>query len=488
MGVVAKQSILNTFITYFGFAFGAANTLFLFTNILGEEEYGVVSYLLASSNLLWPLLAFGLPNTLIKFYNTYTNKMESDRFFSWLLLVPLVLVSVVSIVFTLFYEQLMEQYTHTNPIVKPYLWIVIVLGCASAYFELFYAWAKVHLQTVKGNLIKELFHRVAITVLLILVYFKLITAHQFIYSLTAVFLARTLLMKWIAFGIKRPKFSLGKLKNENELVVYSTLILISATVSVFLLDLDKVMIENLAPPISNVAKYSICVYMASVIGVPVRAMLQITNPLTAQLLVKKETKALNELNKKSSVTALIATVWVGLVVVCNVHSIFELVPPNYQLYIEVVFLIGIVKLFDASLGITNAILFNSNSYKWILFFGVAILGLAYVFNSIFIPSEGIVGAAFATFLAYSLYNIAKLLFVLFTYKIQPFSKQTFLIIGFATSIWFVFYYWYIPNINAIASILIKGSLITVFYFVIIYLLKLSPEVNKAIDRVVFRRI
>ncbi len=487
MGVVAKQSILNTFITYFGFAFGAANTLFLFTNILGEEEYGVVSYLLASSNLLWPLLAFGLPNTLIKFYNTYTNKIASDRFFSWLLLVPLVLVVVVSLLYTFFYEQLMARYTHTNPIVKPYLWIVIVLGCASAYFELFYAWAKVHLQTVKGNLIKELFNRIAITILLVLVYFKYITPNQFIYSLTIVFLVRTLLMKWIAFGIKRHKFSLQKIENVRAIAIYSALILISATVSVFLLDLDKVMIESLAPPISNVAKYSICVYMASVIGVPVRAMLQITNPLTAQLLAKKEINALNELNKKSSITALMATVWVGLVVVCNAYSIFELVPPNYELYIEIVFLIGIVKLFDASLGITNAILFNSDSYKWILFFGVAILGLAYVFNHIFIPVEGIVGAAFATFLAYTLYNIAKLLFVFFKFKIHPFSIQILLIIGIAVVIWFVFFYWYIPNLDPILSVLIKGSLITLIYFSIIYLLKLSPEVNNTFKKFVLKR-
>ncbi len=487
MGVVAKQSILNTFITYFGFAFGAANTLFLFTNILGEEEYGVVSYLLASSNLLWPLLAFGLPNTLIKFYNTYTNKIASDRFFSWLLLVPLVLVVVVSLLYTFFYEQLMARYTHTNPIVKPYLWIVIVLGCASAYFELFYAWAKVHLQTVKGNLIKELFNRIAITILLVLVYFKYITPNQFIYSLTIVFLVRTLLMKWIAFGIKRPEFSLQKIENVRAIAIYSALILISATVSVFLLDLDKVMIESLAPPISNVAKYSICVYMASVIGVPVRAMLQITNPLTAQLLAKKEINALNELNKKSSITALMATVWVGLVVVCNAYSIFELVPPNYELYIEIVFLIGIVKLFDASLGITNAILFNSDSYKWILFFGVAILGLAYVFNHIFIPVEGIVGAAFATFLAYTLYNIAKLLFVFFKFKIHPFSIQILLIIGIAVVIWFVFFYWYIPNLDPILSVLIKGSLITLIYFSIIYLLKLSPEVNNTFKKFVLKR-
>ena len=121
MGIVARQSILNTLITYFGFAFGALNTLFLFTNILSDENYGVVSYVLASSNLLWPLMAFGLQNTLIKFYHSYTDTQTQSRFFSWILMIPVVMVLLVSGIYTVFYEQIMTYYSGTNPVVKPYV-------------------------------------------------------------------------------------------------------------------------------------------------------------------------------------------------------------------------------------------------------------------------------------------------------------------------------------------------------------------------------
>ena len=50
-----------------------------------------------------------------------------------------------------------------------------------------------------------------------------------------------------------------------------------------LIDLDKAMIERYLL-IENVAKYSICAYVASVIIIPSRAMHQITYPLTAKLL------------------------------------------------------------------------------------------------------------------------------------------------------------------------------------------------------------
>ena len=482
MGVVAKQSVQNMFITYLGFAFGALNTLFLFTHILSETDYGIVAYILATANLMWPLFAFGLQNTLVKFYATYTNKKDAYSFFSWLLLVPAILFILIFSLYLIFYDNVMEYYDDSNPVMKSYVWVIVVMGLMAAYFEIFYSWTKVQLQSVKGNLLKELFHRVIISILLVVVYFEYITPYQFVISLSVIFTLRTILMQQIAYRIHKPKFSLGKIDNVKSIATYSFLILIAATVSIFLLDLDKFMIENLAPPIANVAIYSICVYMVSVIAVPKRAMLQIENPLTAQLLVKKDISALSELNKKSSLTSLIVTLFVGLLIVCNVHSIFKMIPEPYVLYIEIVLLVGFVKMTDAALGVTNSILFNSDSYQWILILGVGILGLAYYFNTIFIPAEGIVGAAFATFLSYMLYNLAKIIFVLYKFKIHPFTLKSAIVFIVACGIYFVFYSWNI-NVHPLLSIVIKGVLISLSYVTIIYILKLSQEVNSVINKI-----
>ena len=486
MGIVAKQSILNTIITYVGFGFGAVNTLFLFTNILSEEDYGVVSYLLASSNLLWPLMAFGMQNTLIKFYHSYATEQMKSRIFSWILLMPLLMLLLIGSGYLIFYDQIMEHYSQSNAVMKSYVWVIIVTGFASAYFELFYAWAKVHLKSVKGNLLKEIFHRVCISALLIAVYYGLVSSAQFIFSLASIYLLRTIFMLIVAFNIKKPIFNLGSLPNLNSILTYSFLILIAATVSVFLLDLDKIMIEDFMP-ISNVAIYSICIYMASVIEVPTRAILQITNPLTAQLLAKNDIKALSNLNKKTSLTTVIVTVLIGALVICNVHSMFAMVPKQYVLYIEIVLLISFVKLFDASLGITNSILFNSDSYKWILVFGVGVLVLAYFLNTFLIPDKGLVGAAFATFLAYSIYNVAKLVFVYAKFKIQPFVVKSIIacLLGFAIS--YLFYNWQLLNIHPILQIGIKGMLISILYISCIYFLKLSPEINTAIFNFIKKR-
>jgi hypothetical protein len=67
MGIVIKQSIRNTMITFFGFGIGALNTLFMYPYFLGKEYFGITGYVLATANVLYPIMSFGIQNTLIKF-------------------------------------------------------------------------------------------------------------------------------------------------------------------------------------------------------------------------------------------------------------------------------------------------------------------------------------------------------------------------------------------------------------------------------------
>ena len=86
MGIVLKQSLNNTIVTYIGFAVGAINTLFLYTRFLTDEYYGLVSVILSYSAILMPILAFGVPNTLVKYFSSFTDKKVKDSFLTLMLL------------------------------------------------------------------------------------------------------------------------------------------------------------------------------------------------------------------------------------------------------------------------------------------------------------------------------------------------------------------------------------------------------------------
>ena len=74
MGIVINQSFKNTITTYLGFGLGAINVLFLYTEFMSDKYYGLVAYILSTANIMMPLMAFGVHNTIIKFYSSFKLK------------------------------------------------------------------------------------------------------------------------------------------------------------------------------------------------------------------------------------------------------------------------------------------------------------------------------------------------------------------------------------------------------------------------------
>ena len=159
MGIVQTQSIRNTVIAFFGFGIGAINALFFYTSFLEKEYYGIVSTLLSGANILMPIMAFGVQNTIIRFFSQYETEEKREQFLSLIVLVPLFLILPLGIGFYVFYDEIAGMWLQENPSLKPYFWLIPVIGLLMAYFEVFYAWVKVHMQSVFGNFISEVLVR-----------------------------------------------------------------------------------------------------------------------------------------------------------------------------------------------------------------------------------------------------------------------------------------------------------------------------------------
>ncbi|MFD0975481.1 oligosaccharide flippase family protein [Salinimicrobium gaetbulicola] len=481
MGVIINQSAKNLVTTYLGFGIGAINTLFLYTNFLTPEYYGLVGFLLSAANLIWPLMAFGVHNTLVKFYSSYDSQEQKDKLLSVILFLPLGISAILGIIGFFAYGFFLDYFSQSNELIKPYIWMIFLIAVATAYFEIFFSWSKINYQSVFGNFMKEVFHRACVSILLICVYFEVLTVEGFVYALSGVFVLRTIAMKLYAFRLYFPKITLSFPHNKSFILKYSALILIAGSVAMVLLDLDKVMIERFLP-IEMVAVYGIAVYISSVIAVPSRAMHQITYPMTATLLNKRDKKGLLDLYEKSSLNLLIISGLIFLLIVTNIRQLYELIPDEYQISFSIVIIISSVKLYDNLLGNNNSILFNSDYYRIVLGIGVLLAILAFVLNIVFIPAYGIFGAAMATFLAFAVYNTSKLVIVYRKFRIQPFTIQTLYGIILILVCSFSFYYWDF-QINPVVNILLKSILIGLIYVGVIYYLKLSKDINQLIEKV-----
>jgi O-antigen/teichoic acid export membrane protein len=485
MGIVLNQSFKNTIITYIGFAIGAINTLYLYPIFLGSTYYGLTNYITSSANVIMPLFAIGMQNTLVKFYSQYKTDEEKSRFLSFTVLFPMLLIIPLLLIGLCFYDQILFFLSKKNTIVKTYIWLIPFIGLSMAYFEIFYAWARVHMHSVFGNFIKEVGLRLFSLFLLIGVYFGWLTVEGFVYATAGLYFLAFFVTMFYAFNIQKPTFQITKPKNTKDILVYTFYIILSGSVANLLLDGDK-MILNQYMIIDNIAFYSVATYIALVISVPSRAMHQIVYPITAKLMHDNKHDELNILYKKTSINLQFVGGFVMLCIFVNINQLYELVPNEYRGGIPVVFMIGISKYFDLILGNNNAIIFNTKYYRMVLYLGLMLVFLTFALNMIFIPIWGIFGSAFATLLSITLYSLAKLLFVVKKLHLYPFTKETVHSIVITFALFLVFYFWEFPFYQLI-SIALKSILVTILYVYINYKFNISPDINKVID-MLFRKI
>lgn len=492
MGIVLKQSLKNTFFIYLGFAFGGVNTLFLYTRFLEDEYYGLVTFLLSTSNLLMPLIALGIHHTIVKFFSSYFTKLEKDRFLSSVLFLPLLIAIPIAYFGNLFYEQIGNYLSEENPIIKNYTFVIYLIAVACAYFEIFYSWAKVHFQTVFGNILKELWNRVVVMILLFAVYLEFITKVEFIYYLTGAYFLRMFIMMFYALKIYIPKFTFSKPDNFKEVLRFSGYIILAGSAGAIILDIDKFMIPG-KETLAIAAYYSVAVFIGSFIEAPSRAMLNILQPLTSKTLNEDNHKEVASLYKKSSINLLLISGLFFVLINTNVHQLFNLLPKEYAGGALVVLMISFLKLYNGFLGNNGAIINNSKFYRITLPIGIMMAVSVYLLNKLFYYQfeMGTDGLALSTLIVIFCANTFKLYFVKKKFSITPFTDKTVKMIAIIGVLYLAFNFWDFPinnvyildlPIHPILNIILKSILIAVVYILLILKLNISTELDNLLKK------
>ncbi|UZD41077.1 lipopolysaccharide biosynthesis protein [Capnocytophaga ochracea] len=481
MGIVLRQSFKNVVATYLGFAIGALNTLFLFTYFLSKAQYGLVSYVTSTATILSPLIAFGVNNTLVRYYTAYRDKKERAQFNLMLCFLPLLIIVPAIFVGVIGYEQIVQWLSAKNEEVRDYVFLIFLTSIAMAYFEIAYAWTRVQLKTVFGNFLKEVFHRVGVMLLLLAIYLQLIDFQQLIWGVFWVYALRMLLMFVFAFYVRRPEFAWGLPKNKKEVFLYSLFVILSGSVASVLMDIDKFMLNQYLP-IGEIAVYNVAIFTATVIAIPYRSMYQIVSPLTAQFMNQSKPKELSDLYKRSTVNTYFVSMVICVLIIVNAQQCYALLPDkDYSTGLTVLVIISVVKLSDALVGFNNAVLLNSPYYRTVLFLGVFLVIGTVLMNMWLIPLYGINGAGLATLIAFSSYNLLKSVFVYRKYNLQPFYKETLQTTLFGIVAIGGFFFWDFP-FHPLVNISLKSLLVGGVSLFFLLKLGISEELIRLIRR------
>ena len=481
MGIVLNQSYKNIIIIIIAIIIGGFNTLFFYPAFLQAEYYGLVIFLLATSNLLMPLVSFGSQHTIIKYFSSYENKVEKDVFMSSVIFIPLLTIIPISILVVQFHDTIGHFLSVQNPIIDSYVWVIFLVAFATSYFEVFYSWSRVQLKTVFGNFLKEIFPRLSILILLTLVYLGQITKENFIWWLTGFYYVRLLIMMIYSFYLYLPRFYFSIPKNIGEILTYSLFIFLAGSAASILIDIDKFMIPQ-KEVISQTAFYAVAVFIATVVEIPGRAMFQIVNPLVAKALNENDFKGLETLYKKSSLNLIIVSGLFFLLINLNVNPFYNLIlDSSYSTAVLVVLIISVSKLILMSFGCGPAILATAKFYKITLPFSLLMAVSVYFLNDKLIDLYSINGAALSTLIVIFIFTFFKIIYLKYKLKIQPYSLSTLKVFILIAILFFItdsvnF------NDNYLVEIIVKSVSVSAVYIILIYAMGISDEINSVIKK------
>ncbi|PKH51023.1 sugar isomerase [Tenacibaculum sp. Bg11-29] len=497
MGIVLKQSLKNTIIIYLGFLIGGINTIVLYSRFLKDEYYGLATYVFSASNLLMPIMALGIQFTIVKFFTAYKTKTEKDSFLSSVLFLPLFIAFPIGFCWDFFHNLIMSYISKSNIegnlIIENYTIYIYVIAVCCAYFEVFYSWAKVQMQSVFGTVLKELYNRAAIMILLFAVHFELISKQEFLYYMAFAYVVRTLLMLVYAFKLYTPKLSFTLPNNFKEVLRYSFYILLAGSAGALVLDIDKIMIPG-KDGFATAAYYAVALFIGSFIEAPSRAMGQILQPLTSKAINENNDKETNSLYHKSAINLLLVGGLFFILVNCNVDELFKIMPnKNYAGGGLVVLLISGGKLFMMSLGNNGAIIQNSKFYRITMPIGVGMAFMVtylniFLYNDIGMGTEGL---ALATLLSVVTFNAFKLWFVDKKLKMFPYTMKTLQMSLIIVVLFLAFYFWNfsVPEfsiknfrVDPLVNIILKSLIIIPVYLFVVFKLTISDQINSLMNR------
>ena len=127
-----------------------------------------------------------------------------------------------------------------------------------------------------------------------------------------------------------------------------------------------------------------------------------------------------------------------VVIVPNLDFIFSLIPDpeRFEGAKSVVVLILLSRVIDYSFGSNGEMLSNGPYFKWNLIAISALVALLVSLNFVLIPTYGLEGAGSALILSYTVFNLAKAIFLYWKERMQPFSTVQFLLLITASVTYF----------------------------------------------------
>jgi O-antigen/teichoic acid export membrane protein len=483
MGIIQRQAIRSTIVIISGYVIGAFNLLILAPRFLTATELGLTRILTEVGTILATMCTLGSIPIIYKFFPFYKTRLTSEKND-----LPFITLAVCMIGFvlmcTLGYagkDLIVRKFSERSPLFVEYSYLVYPFS----FFMLLFIWMESFAWSFKkgvlSNTLKETIPRFFFTLMLLLLGIKLVTAHAFLLLFSLLYLPPAMMMFYYLRKTNDFRFNTRispvTYRFKNKMLNFGLFIFGAQFLNLLSRTSDSIILTaKSSGGLTDTAVFSIATYVITLMEVPQRSMTSITVPVLAESWKNKDMKNIRHIYTKSVTNLLIIGLIIFSIVLLNIHNLARYLGKDYTGITEVVILMGVGKMIDLGTGANSQIISTSNYWKLDFTTNVIYTLLSLPLNFLLISHYNLMGAAYATVIALTFYNVMRFAFLWYKFGLQPYTFKDLLIIVIGVAATVITFF--IPRLdNLFVDTALRCLVFSILFFPLLYVAKISEEVN-----------
>lgn len=482
MGEIRKQVLQSSFLSYIGFLIGAANTYFFArAGFFTPEQYGLTQVILSFSQVIAPLATLGMTGFMNRFFPYYQGHLDNKN--NDMLMIA-VLVSGIGIILVfagcfIFEPLMIRKFQAKSALLVEYYYWTLLFAFFFTLFTLLESYLSTLKRAVLPGFMKETVYRVCVTVLIVFYLAGAINFGTFVVLFCCIYLLIvSILVVYLVTTHQfhfATSFSSVTIRFKKNIRVYATYVYTGLAINSIARQIDTIALAG-AQNLRTTGIYSLNQFVAAIIQVPFRGVIAIAGPHIAEGWKNKNYSELLRIYQRSSINLLL----IGAFLFCNIWLNYDdglnviNIDADFTTGKTVFLFLGLCNVLELSTGTNSALISTSPAWRFEFFSGLILLALSIPLNIFMARHYAMDGVAFATSGTLVFYNMVRVIFIWFRFKMFPFTIKT-----FYAALLIVFCYlitWYtLSDVHGIPGIILRMLLFSTIFFAGVFYMKLTPD-------------
>lgn len=487
MGNIRKQSLYSSAVIITGFVVGAINMWFFTSNnYFTAEEFGLTRAFFDIAQNFMAFASLGLPAVMYKFFPYYQDNLEKkDNDLLAIAMIGGTIGFVLLIIAGVLFEPLViRKFQFRSPLlVEYYYWIF-----PFTYFYLFYflleSYSWLHRKTVLPNFLKEAGVRLLTTLIILLKIAGFIDFDTFVklFSFTYGGIFLCIIVYLIREDHFHLNFSISRVTKKfyKKMLTLFSLTYLSQIINTLAITFDSILLASLGG-LGITAAYNLATYAINLAMIPQRALAPITISHLSQAWKDKNMEEINRIYSRSSINLLAGGIFIVVNIWLGMENAMQFLGMNKEYYsiLGILFILGLSKLVELGTGVNNYIIGTSLFWRFEFYSGIILLALTIPLNYFLIKAYGLHGAVISELIRVSVYNMIRMYFLWYKFKLQPFSTKTAVLLLISAGCYLLPLLLF-NSFDGISGFILKCGSFSILFCITVYFTKVSPDVDQLI--------